>query len=41
MASVFDLRDVLDLVIDAFQNGSFSQEELVHFLQQPVLHIRA
>lgn len=39
MASVLDLRNVLELVDYTFNNGPFSEKEFVHQGHQAVLHI--
>jgi hypothetical protein len=39
MASVLDLRNVLELVDRAFNDGPFSKKELIHPGHQTVLHI--
>ncbi len=39
MARVLDLRDVLELVVNDFQNGTLTQQQLVGKQQQAVLHI--
>ena len=39
MATVFDLRDVFELVIDRFDDDPFAQEPLVRARDQAVFHI--
>jgi hypothetical protein len=39
MTGMLNLRDVLELVIDSFNDGSLSEHELVGNRHQPVLHV--
>lgn len=39
MARMLDLRNVLELINDAFNDGSFSKQKLVHPGHQAVLHV--
>ena len=39
MSGMLNLRDVLELVIDGFNNGAFSQKELILQKHQAILHI--
>jgi hypothetical protein len=39
MATVFDLRDVFELVIDGFDDGPFAQQPFVRERDQAVFHI--
>ena len=39
MAGVFDLGDVFQLVIDRFNQGTLSQQQLVLQSHQPILHV--
>ena len=41
MASMLDLRDILELVNDGLDDRPFTQQHLVLHLDQPVLHILA
>jgi hypothetical protein len=38
---MLNLADVLELVIDRFNNGSLTQQNLVHHLDEPIFHILA
>ena len=39
MAGVFDLRDILELINDALDQGAFAQEKPIYQRQQARLHI--
>lgn len=39
MATVFNLRDVLQLVVDRFDDGPVAQQPLVRQRDQPVFHV--
>ena len=39
MARVFDLRLVLELIVDGFDNVALAQQQFVDQRQQPVLHV--
>ena len=39
VAGMFNLRDVFELIYDAFNDGSFVQEDFVHQRQQTVFHV--
>ena len=41
MASMLNLRDVLELIHDAFNDGSFAQEQFIHPRQQAIFHVFA
>lgn len=41
MPGVFDLLDVLDLVVDGFDDGTLAQQQLIHHGHQFVVHVLA
>jgi hypothetical protein len=41
MASVLDLRDILEFIIDGLDQGSFAEQKLIGHDYQAVLHVLA
>ena len=39
MAGMLNLRDIFELIDNAFDNGRFAQEQFVYEGQQAVLHV--
>lgn len=39
MAGMLDLRDILELIVDRFDNESLTQDDSVNEGHEPVLHI--
>ncbi len=39
MAGMFDLRDVLELVIDGFDDGAFAEQQDVVVCDQAAIHV--
>jgi len=39
MASMLNLRDIFELINDAFEDGTFAQEQFVHQREQAVFHV--
>lgn len=41
VASMFDLADVFELVVDGLDDGALAQEQFVREQQQPIVHLLA
>ena len=41
MAGMFDLADILELVVDGLNDGPLAQEQLVRDLHEPIAHVLA
>jgi len=41
MASVLDLRDILELIVDGLDQGSFAKQKLIGHDHQAVFHVLA